>query len=557
MTRLSLLAATAAAAALIATPACADTLYTGANGLQADADGTLKRFTAMLVDDDGRIVRIIGADEMVDLALRADETVDLRGAYVLPGLIDAHGHVMALGMAALQLDLTGTSSIEDLQQRVAAYAATNPDLPWIIGRGWNQELFANPRFPTAADLDAVVADRPVWLGRIDGHASVGNSRALDIAGVTADTQAPDGGSIERLGDGRPAGVFVDAAESLVAQHVPAPDAAMYDRALAAAQQAMLSTGLTAVADMGTTVDDWHAMRRAGDAGQLDVRIMSYAANVEPAATIAGSGPTPWLYDDRLRMGGIKLYSDGALGSRGALLKQDYADRHGHRGLPVMSAAQLREAATWGADHDFQVAIHAIGDAANEEVISIFEELKASHVTAVSPRHRIEHVQILDPVDLPRLAAAGIIASMQPVHQTSDWQMAEKRLGSDRLEGAYAWKSLLEADTRLALGSDFPVEHPNPFVGLKVSVTREDASGAPRGGWRADEALDLGQALAGFTRWAAYAGEAEGRFGALEPGAHADFIIVDRDIAAGDPRAIADTRVLATYVGGERVWSAAD
>ncbi|MCJ8190595.1 amidohydrolase [Sphingomicrobium aestuariivivum] len=541
----------ACAALALAAPAAADTLYTGMNGLQASEDGSLTRFSAMLVGDDGRILRMVGADEMVDLAPAADKVVDMEGAHVLPGLIDGHGHVIGLGMAVLQLDVTGTASIEELKERLATYAAANPDLPWITGRGWNQEMFADKRFPTAADLDAVVADRPVWLGRVDGHASVGNSAALRIAGITAATEAPEGGAIERLADGSPAGVFVDTAEQLVAQHIPAPDAAMLDRALSAAQVFMLSNGLTAVADMGTSGPDWLAMRRAGDNGRLNVRIMSYSGGTEPAATIAGTGPTPWLYDDRLRMGGVKLYSDGALGSRGALLKEDYADSHGHRGLPVMSAAELREAARWSNDHGFQLAIHAIGDAANAEVVSIFEELG----NGAAARHRIEHVQILDVADLPRLAAGDIIASMQPVHQSSDWQMAEKRLGPGRLGGAYAWKSLLDTGTRLAFGSDFPVEHPNPFTGLKVAVTREDANNAPEGGWREDEALELGEALAGFTRWAAYAGEAEGRFGALEVGQHADFIVVDRDLERIDPRDIAATRILATFVGGEQVWAA--
>ncbi len=546
-----LLAASTAATALLAAPAQADTLYHNLDGLHASASGELQRFAGMIVDDDGRIVALVEPGGALPSAV--DEMVDLQGAHVLPGLIDAHGHVMGLGLAALdtELDLTGTASIEELQQRVAAHAAAHPDLPWITGRGWNQELFSDGRLPSAADLDAVVADRPVWLGRVDGHAAVGNSAAMRLAGITAETADPDGGAVLRDEAGQATGVFVDAAEALVNVHIPAPDAARMDAALIAAQDFLLSQGITAIADMGTSIADWHAFRRAGDADALNVRIMSYAAASAPAAAIAGTGPTPWLYDDRLRMGGIKLYSDGALGSRGALLKADYEDDHGNRGLPVMSGEQLREQAGWAAERGFQLAIHAIGDAANAEVISIFEELGSGH----EARHRIEHVQILDPADLPRLSAAGIIASMQPVHQTSDWQMAEKRLGMDRLGGAYAWKSLLDAGTRLALGSDVPVEHPNPFVGLKVAVTREDAQGSPRGGWRAQEALTLGQALAGFTGWAAYAGMADGRFGSLQPGAHADFIIVDRDISAVSPQAIADTEVIATYVDGEAVWVA--
>ena len=543
MTRLLI----AASALALSSPAWADTLYTNVNGLQADADGNLERFAALHVDDDGKVIATYAEGAMLP---RADIAVDMEGANMLPGLIDAHGHVMGLGMAALQLDLVGTSSIEELQQRVADYAAANPGDGWIIGRGWNQELFDDPRFPTAADLDAVVSDRPVWLGRVDGHAAVGNSKAIEIAGVTATTEAPDGGAIERLPDGSPAGVFVDAAEYLVNQHIPEPDAAMFDRALAASQAFALSQGLTGVADMGTTVDDWLAMRRAGDAGTLDMRIMSYSAGTGPALTVAGRGPTPWLYDGKLRMAGVKLYADGALGSRGAYLKAPYHDAD-TQGLLFQSTDDLLAEAR-KVSPTFQLAIHAIGDGANDQVLDVFETLRGE-----DRRWRIEHVQILDPADLPRLAAANIIASMQPVHQTSDWKMAEKRLGPDRLGAAYAWKSLDESGAVLAFGSDFPVEHPNPFVGLKVAVSREDANGAPEGGWLANEKVSLGTALAGFTVGAAYAAVADNKFGHLSEGRYADFIIVDRDIGAIAPEDIADTKVLATYVGGKEVYRAED
>ncbi|NNC47483.1 MAG: amidohydrolase [Sphingomonas sp.] len=543
MTRLLI----AASALALAAPAHADTLYTNVNGLQADAEGNLTRFAALHVDDDGKIIATIEEGRVLP---HADIAVNMEGAHVLPGLIDAHGHVMSLGMAALRLDLVGTTSIEEFQQRLAEYAAANPDLPWILGRGWNQELFDDPRFPTAADLDAVVSDRPVWLGRIDGHAAVGNSKAMEIAGITAQTQAPEGGAIERLADGSPAGVFVDAAEGLVTKFIPEPDAPMFDRALAAAQQFALSEGLTGVADMGTTVDDWLAMRRAGDAGTLNLRIMSYAAGTAPALKIAGNRPTPWLYDGKLRMAGVKLYADGALGSRGAYLKAPYHDAD-TQGLLFQSTEDLLAQARTVSPY-FQLAVHAIGDGANDQVLDVLETLGGDE-----RRWRIEHVQILDPADLPRLAAANVVASMQPVHQTSDWKMAEKRLGPDRLGAAYAWKSLDDSGAVLAFGSDFPVEHPNPFVGLKVAVSREDADGEPDGGWIADEKVSLGTALAGFTVGAAYAGLAEQHFGSLTAGRYADFIVVDRDISAIPPEAIADTKVLATYVGGKEVFRAED
>ena len=554
MIKHALLAATSALV-LAATPATAQTVYINMDGVHATADGAIQRFTGIVVNADGRITSLMRPGQT--LPRGGHEVVDMQGAHVLPGLIDAHGHVMELGEAQLNLDLTGTSSIADLQQRLAAYSEANPDLPFLYGRGWNQELFDEVRFPTAADLDAVVGDRPVILGRVDGHAVVANSAAIRRANVTAATRDPEGGAIERLADGNPAGVFVDAAEELLYVGLPRGTAADADRALAAAQQFALSQGLTAVADMGTSIDGWHAMRRAGDAGTLKMRVMSYSAALEPAFSIAGTGPTPWLYDGKLRMGGIKLYSDGALGSRGALLKEPYEDKPDTLGLPVTPMDDLADLARQGAERGFQLAIHAIGDAANDGVLDILEDLKETQVMAVSPRHRIEHVQIVDPVDLPRLAGADVIASMQPVHQTSDWQMAEKRLGQDRLGGAYAWKSLLDSGARLAFGSDFPVEHPNPFAGLEVAVTRVDANGEPVGGWRAQEAVDLGTALAAFTVHAAYAGFAEEQFGALEPGRYADFIVVDRDISAIDPSDISETEVLATYVGGERVWSAED
>lgn len=549
--RLALLAATmlTATPALAAEPA---TLYADLDGVQATADGRLVRFTAMLVDEDGRIVATYGPGDTLP---SADVRLDMDGAHVLPGLIDGHGHVMGLGQAMLNLDMVGTSSIAEFQKRIADYAAAHPDLPAIIGRGWNHELFAEGRYPTAADIDAVVADRPVYLSRVDGHAAVANSAAMALAGITAASKAPEGGSIERLADGAPAGVFIDNAQSLFDGVGDGVDAASLDRALAASQGFMLSQGLTAAADMGTTVTEWHAMRRMGDAGALKVRIMSYGSGAKTAADIAGTGPTPWLYDGRLRMAGIKLYADGALGSRGAMLKKEYSDEKGHFGLPVMSEDELRENATWAATHDIQVAIHAIGDAANEEVISIFEDLKTAYPTAVSPRHRIEHFQIVDPVDLPRIANADIIASMQPVHETSDWKMAEKRLGKDRLGGAYAWNSVLKSGAHLAFGTDFPVEHPNPFVGLEVAVTRMDPNGEPAGGWLPQERITLGQALAAYTVGAAYAGKAEEAMGGLAPGRYADFIIVDRDITKVKPTDISETKVLATYVGGEKVYSA--
>ena len=355
-----LLAAAALLLATTSTAALADTLVRNANGIQVRGDGKLERFTGILMGDDGKVKRLLHGEM---LKLGGDtKVVDAGGRTLLPGLIDAHGHVMALGFGALQLDLTGTTSIADLQQRLKAYAAANPGSGWIIGRGWNQENWPGKRFPTSADLDAVVSDRPVWLERVDGHASVGNSAALRAAGITAATRAPAGGRIEN-------GLFVDAATELVSSKIPAPTRAAFDAALAKAQELMLSTGLTAAADMGTSAEDWAAMNRAGRAGRLNVRIMSYAGGIPSMRAINGGKPTGWLFGDRLHLGGVKLYADGALGSRGAWLKAPYHDMPSTRGLSLISDAELRRQTMLAAANGHQLAVHAIGDAANAQVIA--------------------------------------------------------------------------------------------------------------------------------------------------------------------------------------------
>jgi hypothetical protein len=374
------------------------------------------------------------------------------------------------------------------------------------------------------------------------------------AGITAETQAPDGGRIERAGR-QPTGIFVDAAMPLMERAVPALLPRTRDMALERAQQILLSNGLTSVADMGTSVEDWMTMRRAGDIGRLNVRIFSYAAGIEPMLSIAGTGPTPWLYGNRLRLGGVKLYLDGALGSRGAWLKQPYRDAPGQRGLPLATDTVLKNLMSRAAMDNFQVAVHAIGDAANALLLDAIEELAETYKG--DRRWRIEHAQVVDPADLQRFARNGIIASMQPVHQASDWQMAEARMGRERLSGAYAWATMLRLNVPLAFGSDFPVESPNPFHGLAVAISRQDAEGLPPGGWFPEQRLTLEQAFDAFTRRAAYASFAEERVGTLEPGRMADFVFIDRDIfRTSDPAAIRETRVLETWLGGNRVWERA-
>lgn len=546
--RLSFVSVLAAASALaLAAPALADTLVDNVDGVTIDGEGRVKRFNGLVFNDQGTITAIL---ERGDKRPKVDYRLDGEGRVMVPGMIDAHVHVMDMGFAALTLDLSGTTSLEEALAKIKAFAEENPGRPWILGRGWNQEKWGLGRFPTAAELDSVVADRPVWLERADNHANWANSLAIQTAGITAKTPDPAGGRIIRDAKGAPAGVFVDNAIGLVGKVVPAPRPEDRDLALSKAQDVLLAKGVTAVADMGTKPADWTAFRRAGDEGRLTIRIMSYADSIETLELMAGPEPTGWLYNDRLRMGGVKLFLDGALGSRGASLKAPYADDHGTRGLPLLSPSQLRNLMSRAAMDNFQTAVHAIGDAANDEVLAAIEELSESYKG--DRRWRIEHAQIIDPVDIARLGKHGVIASMQPLHQTSDRLMAEARLGPNRLAGAYPWRSVMTAGGKLAFGSDSPVEPADPWAGMAAAISRTDAAGEPFGGWFPQETVSREQALAGFTADAAYAGFAEGRFGRLLPGERADFLLVDRDPLFASPEALRGTKVLQVWIGGVRV-----
>ncbi|MEQ5787315.1 amidohydrolase family protein [Erythrobacter sp. NFXS35] len=547
MLRFTFRALAATSLLALTAPALADTLIDNVDGVTIDAEGDVLRFTGIVFDDDGKVTQVL---ERGDKRPQVDYRLDGGGRVMIPGMIDAHVHVMDIGFAALTLDLSGTTSLEDALATIKAFADENPGRPWILGRGWNQEKWGLGRFPTAAELDAVVSDRPVWLERADNHANWGNTLAITTAGVTATTPDPAGGVIIRDANGKPSGVFVDNAIGLVGKVVPAPRPEDRDLAFARAQDVLLANGVTAVADMGTEMADWTTFRRAGDSGRLRVRIMAYADSFETLELIAGAEPTNWLYDDKLRMGGIKIYLDGALGSRGASLKAPYADEAGAKGLAFLTPAQLRNLMSRAAMDNFQTAVHAIGDAANADVLSAIEELSESY--AGDRRWRIEHAQIIDPADIPRLGQHGMIASVQPLHQTSDRTMAEARLGPDRLNGAYPWRSVVAAGGRLAFGSDAPVEPADPFAGFAAAISRTDANGEPFGGWFPQETVSREQALAGFTSDAAFAGFAEGRFGRLIPGERADFLLVDRDPLLSSPDDIRRTKVIGVWIGGVQV-----
>lgn len=540
-------------ATVLSGAAHAATFVENVKGYTFDGLGRLQTFEAAMIGDDGK-VEAVGTREMLKARAEGADVVDGGGAVMLPGLIDAHGHVMGLGQMALEVDLTGTRSLDEALDKVKAYAEANPDAKWIRGRGWNQEMWGLGRFPTAEELDRAVADRPVWLSRVDGHAGWANSKAIVLARVTAKTKAPAGGEIIRDDSGKPTGVFVDAAESLIARHVPAPTEAEQEAALEAALKSMASVGLTGVHDAGIDQKTWALYRRFGEEGRLTTRIYAMIGGVDKDFNaLSKAGPQDKLYDGRLSLRAVKLYSDGALGSRGAALLEPYADAPESKGLAFHSDPAIANMISKAIAKGYQVNVHAIGDAANRQVLNAFGRILP--YTGQGLRHRIEHAQVLKPEDIKKLTELGLIASMQPTHATSDWQMAEKRLGEERLGGAYAWKTVLKSGGKLAFGSDFPVESPNPFYGLHAAVTRQTQDGEPEGGWLPEQKVSLIEAFYAFTLGAAYAGHQEGQVGSLSSGKWADFILVDKDIFSAPPEDIWKTRVLETWVAGERVYCA--
>ncbi len=541
------------AAMLCTTPALAADLFVDhVNGYTLDSAGRLQRFQAMLVED-GKVVAIGTHEALAPRAGKA-QRLDGKGRTLLPGLIDAHGHVMELGIALRRADLRDTRSLAAALDTIKTYAASHPDTPWVLGHGWNQVIWKLGRFPTARELDTAIADRPAWFERVDGHAGWANSAAMKLAGIDANSKDPPGGRIERDADGRPNGVFVDAAVKLIASKIPPMDAGEAEKSLDAALAEMARVGLTGVSDAGVSADTVALYKRYADAHKLSARIYAMIGGTgEDFDKLAVDGPLSGYGGGFLDVRAVKLFSDGALGSRGAALLAPYADDAHNKGLLFHTPAELTAMIAKAIGKGYQVGVHAIGDAANHEVLDAYAAVFKAE-GGKDLRNRIEHAQIVEPGDIPRFRTLGLIASMQPTHATSDMNMAEDRLGKARMQGAYAWHTFLQQGTVVAGGSDFPVESPNPFYGLYSAVTRQDHDGHPPGGWYPQQRMTLIQALRAFTLDAAYAEHAEGTRGTLEPGKFADFILVDRDIVKAPPARIWSTVVLETWVGGRRVYA---
>jgi predicted amidohydrolase YtcJ len=523
------------------------------NGRVYTVDDSRPMVSAFAVQN-GRIV-FAGSDrEVRALAGSRTRVVDAGGGTVVPGMVDAHAHLLGLGVSLRNVALAGSKTYEEVIARVVERAKTAKPGEWILGRGWDQNLWPEKKFPTHEALTRALPNNPVVLTRIDGHAILANAMAMSAAKVTAATRDPEGGRIERLADGSPAGVFVDNAESLIGRAVPGSTTAQTREAILAAVAEANKWGLVGIHDAGEsqrTIDIFESLARAGKFNLRNyVMVSGDSADVTHYFAV---GPRSALYDGHIWVRAIKLYSDGALGSRGAALLAPYADDHGNTGLLVTPPAELQRIATGALRRGFQVAVHAIGDRGNRVVLDAYDAaLKA--VPTADHRFRVEHAQVISPQDIPRFATLGVIPSMQASHQTSDMRWAETRVGPERIKGAYAWRSLLNTGVIIPNGSDFPVEEVNPLISFHSAVSRQDASNWPPGGWYPDQVMTREEALKAMTIWPAYAGFQEKVMGSITPGKYADFVILDRDIMTVPASEILATRVMSTWIGGKAVYS---
>ena len=537
--------------AFLANSANAETAIYNVRGYTSSDTG-MRQFSTLIFADDGKVIAT-GNAELLEKYENA-RRINGAGRTLLPGLIDAHAHVSSLGLLKSNLNLAGIPSVAAAVAEISRYAKANPHARWILGRGWNQVIWPLKKFPTASHIDAVVSDRPVWLRRIDGHAGWANSTALAQAGIDDDTTDPIGGKIVRDDNGHATGVLVDKAMGLMTAQLPEPDKDEIRAAIHSAVDALLAEGMTGVHDAGIDLMTAEVYLSMADDKELDMRIYAMLSGAGSVLDAVGK-PIRAYGGDRLEIAAVKLYADGALGSRGAAMLEPYSDDAENRGLPYWTQEELDAFVAKANNLGFQVGIHAIGDLGNRMALDAFE--KAQDGGPSSIRNRIEHAQIIALDDIPRFSKLGVIASIQATHATSDKNMAEDRVGTERILGGYAWRRLLDSGAVLANGSDFPVELSNPFHGLYASVTRQARDGEPEGGWYPDQALTRAEALHSFTLAAAFAAHQEDRMGSLEAGKWADFIIIDRDYFAIPASEIDDIKVLQTWVGGKQVYERND
>ncbi len=507
---------------------------------------------------DGKVV-YVGTDAgAARLVGPKTEVLDLSGRFVFPGFVDAHAHFGGIGARELTLNLEGTNTKDAFLARVEAAVKQARPGAWVTGRGWIETFWSPPNFPTRADLDRIAPNNPVMLTRADGHASIVNSAALRVAGVTGATESPPGGAINLDADGQPTGMLIDRAQGVVRTLVPGPTEADQDRALEIASQRELSLGWTQVQDAHGSWSEVARMRRLYADGRLKIRIYKTISGPGAGAdSLIRLGPGPAEFDDRFTVRGIKIVMDGALGSRGAALVEPYSDDPHTRGLITTDTVALRGMLERALRQGIQVETHAIGDRANRIVLDMyaaaFKAVPPAQRKVREPRWRVEHAQIVEPRDLARFRSLGLIASMQPSHAIGDLHFVPSRIGLARTKGAYAWQTLLKLGVPVAGGSDAPVERGEPMIEFYAAVARKDLEGRSGPGWHPEEKVTRAQALKMFTWYPAFAAFEESRRGTIAVGKMADFTILDRNIMTIPERQILETRNVMTIINGEVVY----
>jgi predicted amidohydrolase YtcJ len=505
----------------------------------------------------GDSIVAVGWNEEIKTAFKADRTIDLKGRAVFPGFTDSHAHLEGLGFQLTQLNLAGTNSVEEIQTRVAERVASLPNGAWLRGRSWDQNDWDKKEFPTHEMLDGVAGDHPVYLKRVDGHALWVNKKVLDLANISATTLNPSGGKILRDAQGKPTGVLIDNAMDLVNAVLPPLTTQERTAAIEIAVKECLRFGLTEVHDMGVDAELLDIYKQLIAEKRFPFRVYAAINGLNKTwRDYQTHAPEIGMYDGRLTVRALKLYADGALGSRGAALIQPYTDDPKNKGLLLTPIDSMKKAAETALEKGYQVCVHAIGDGANRNVLNMYEELFKEHPEkSKDVRFRIEHAQVVAMNDIPRFSQLGVLPMMQQTHCTSDMYWAEQRVGSARIKGAYAWRSMIQSGTSVPGGSDFPVESANPLLGFYAAVTRQDVKGFPPDGWYAEQRMTREEALKSYTIWAAYAAFEEKQRGTIEVGKRADIVVLSNDIMKCAPKEILTTKVEYTIVAGEIVYSA--
>lgn len=536
----------------ITSNACPDMIFVNANVYTpSNAKNSLNRFEAFSVKD-GKFKETGQSKQIMERKCLSTKIVDLGGSTVLPGFIDSHAHILSTGLEEKILNLKGIQSPEEIANMVKEATNSVPSGKWITGRGWDQNLWSKKEFPSKEILDKVAPFNPVMLERVDGHAIWVNSKALEIAKITKETKDIEGGKIIRFPDGQPAGILLDNAISIIERVIPKPSPEEKKDDILRGVNKFLSYGITMVHDAGVDEETIKILKELVSGGKFQIRVYAmFLWNGEESKKFIQKSPVS-NFNNKLWIKGVKFFLDGALGSRGAFLIQPYSDDPLNYGILTMKEKDFSEAVRFMVEKGYQPCVHAIGDGAVKIAVRVYKKLEEIFPSK-DVRPRIEHLQVISPDDLQQIGNSRIIASMQPIHCTSDMYWAEQRLGSKRAEFAYAWRKIIDSGLIIAAGSDSPVESPNPLLGIFSAITRQDLKGYPEGGWYSQNKMTLSEAIITYTINGAKASFTENILGSIEPGKFADFVVLDKNIFEIPYSEIPSTRVLMTWVGGEMVY----